>query len=109
MPVLQLLPPPFALIRAATSTGAADYFRSNADLKTYQASGTTSSGTGAVQVAVQGSNDGNSWDTIGTITLSLSTTNASDSFTSSDRYAFVRANVLSISGTGANVTVLLSF
>lgn len=75
--------------------------------KTYFASGLTTAGVGAAAVAVQGSMDGVSWDTIGTITLTLGTTSISDSFTSHDRYRKLRGNVVSISGTGAKVSLAM--
>lgn len=73
--------------------------------RTYQANGTTTAGSGAATIQVQGSNNGVNWDTIGTITLTLGTTSTSDSFTSLDRYMALRANVSAISGTGASVNV----
>lgn len=94
------------LITAATATGAGTP-RGAEDSKsrTYQASGTTTAGSGAATILVQGSNDGSNWDTIGTITLTLGTTSTSDSFTSLDRYGKLRGNVSAISGTGASVNV----
>ena len=75
--------------------------------KTYYASGATTAGVGAAVIAVQGSMDGLSWDTIGTITLTLATTAASDSFTSHDRYQYLRGNVTSLSGTNARVSLAM--
>lgn len=92
------------LLSAATATGAGNAITGIADYKTYQAWGTTTASDGSATVLIQGSNNGGTtWDTIGTITLTLSTTASSDSFTSSDRYKQVRANVSAISGTGASV------
>lgn len=78
--------------------------------KTYQASGRTTAGAGAATILIQGSNNaGVSWDLIGTIGLTLSASggvnDASDGFTSDDRYLLVRANVSAISGTNAQVSV----
>lgn len=63
-------------------------------------------GTGAVSatVAVEVSNDETNWDTLGTITLS-GTTSDSDGFASIAPWCFVRGNVTAISGTGAAVTL----
>lgn len=72
--------------------------------KTYQVEGATTSGTGSVTVVIEGSNTGNSYDLIGTITLTLGTTITSDSFTSFDRYEYMRSRVTAISGTGAYAT-----
>jgi hypothetical protein len=94
------------LLKGATSVAAGDSIPSVSDYKTYQAWGVTSAGAGAATILVQGSNgEGASWDTIGTITLTLGTTATSDSFTSTDRYARIRGNVTAISGTGASVSL----
>lgn len=92
------------LIKSAAATGAGDSFEGTSRPKTYQASGLVSASTGSAVIAIQGSNNGGaSWDTIGTITLSLTTTRTSDSFTSLDRYKSIRANVTTLSGTNASV------
>jgi hypothetical protein len=74
---------------------------------TFQA---TVSGTGAVTatVLVQVSNDPSElgWVTLGTITLS-GTTTATDGFSSDARWQHVRANITAISGTGALVTCVM--
>jgi hypothetical protein len=94
------------LVSAATVTGATTMVTlSGGGTKTFQASGTTTAGAGSVTVGVQCSLDGVNWDTLGTITLTLSTTTASNSFSSNDRCVNHRANVTAISGTGASVTV----
>jgi hypothetical protein len=98
------------LLREKTTTGAGTTENGISKTKTYQANGTTSSGAGSATITVQGSNDeGNTWDTIGTITLTLATTSSSDSFTSEDRYQKVRGNVTAISGTGAKVNLIVAF
>jgi len=94
------------LLSAATTTGAGSAKPRDAAMCTFQARGTTSAGAGSATVQVQGSLDGVSWDTIGTITLTLGTTVTSDGFTSQDKYEFHRGNVSAISGTGAAVTLL---
>ncbi|WP_295541088.1 hypothetical protein [uncultured Pseudacidovorax sp.] len=96
------------LATAAASTGAGTPVAGVPRMKTFQASGTTSAGAGSATVQIQGSNGASGpWDVIGTITLTLSTTIASDSFTSNDRYAYLRSNVTAISGTGASVNVTM--
>lgn len=102
------------LINSATATGAGVKVEGVSTKKTYQASGRTSAGSGAVTVAVQGSNNGGaSWDTIATFTLALTATagvgDASDSFTSDDRYAELRANVTALSGTNAQVSCVVGY
>lgn len=74
---------------------------------TFQA---TVTGTGAVTatVAIDCSNDRVNWCTtvLGTITLN-GTNTSSDGFTTQAPWAFVRARVTAISGTGATVQVLM--
>lgn len=98
-----------ALLSNVIATGAGSA-KGGAPLdKTYQAYGTTSAGAGAATILVQGSNDGTSWDTIGTISLTLATTVSSDSFSSQDRYDQVRGNVSAISGTNATVSLSMAY
>lgn len=92
----------------ATATGAGQtsaYAPGKA--ATFQASGATTESTGAASVNIEVSNDGVTWLTLGTITLTLGTTATGDGFASTAPWAFVRANVASISGTGASVTVTM--
>lgn len=92
---------PIEMIRLASESGI------SRGKMTFQAKGSTSASTGAASIAVQVSNDGTNWLTLGTISLSLSTTETSDGFSSDAPWAFVRGNVLSISGTGAAVSLLM--
>lgn len=98
------------LLTAATGTGAGASYQvfgklSDHNERTFQA---TVSGTGAVTstVTIQVSNDGSNWLTLGTISLS-GTTSASDGFASSAPWVFVRANQTAISGTSAKTTVIM--
>lgn len=98
------------LLTEATTVAAGSTLVNPNAQKTYQANGVTSAGAGAATILVQGSNDnGASWDTIGTITLTLGTTRTSDSFTSADRYSQVRGNVTAISGTDASVNLVMGY
>lgn len=98
------------MLRNATTVAAGTAIKGLNVTKTYQAGGATTNGAGAATVVVQGSNDeGASWDTIGTIMLTLSTTRSSDSFTSDDRYQRLRGNVTAISGTGAAVDLIVAY
>lgn len=102
------------MMDAKTTTGAATAINGFTYTKTYQVSGRTSAGSGAATVNIEGSmNDGVSWSVIGTITLALTATggtdDASDSFTSHDRYAKIRANVTAISGTNAQVSAWVGY
>lgn len=93
----------------ATVAGLGAAFEATAavDERTFQATGSTSSGTGAASVAILVSNDGVGWITLATISLSLSSTPATDGFASDARWKFTKAQLVSISGTGAAVTVTM--
>lgn len=98
-----------SLISDATQTGAGTTSRpkeDGAENRTFQAVGSTSSGTGAATVTVEGSNDGRNWILIGTISLTLGTAETTDGFASNAAWEFVRGNVTSISGTGAKVSLI---
>jgi hypothetical protein len=97
-----------AMLSAAAATGAgSSVLPPYQGTKTFQAAGATTAGAGSATVAVQCSLDGTNWDTLGSITLTLSTTASSNSFTSNDRCRLVRGNVTAISGTGAAVSLFL--
>lgn len=95
------------ILASAIAIGAGAAVNGDPAPKTYQLNGITTTGTGAVSVNVEGSNNGVSFDVIGVISLTLSTTLASDSFQSRDTYNQVRGNVISISGTGAAVNLTM--
>jgi hypothetical protein len=99
---------------AVTTTGACTAVQGNQGgrvppSKTYQAVCRTTNSTGSAVVAVEGSNDGTNFDSIGTITLSLTTSASSGSFTSQDRYIQNRGNVTTLTGTGANCTLTMGY
>lgn len=97
---------PDTLLSGVTTTGAGAAVNNQSGVKTYQAYGKTTAGAGSAVIAVQGSSDGASWDTIGTITLTLTNTaNVSDAFSSDDRYPLIRGNVTTLTGTNAAVTL----
>lgn len=86
-----------------TDTGA--LIPVNAGKRTFQAN---VAGTGAVTatVVIEVSNDGTNVVTLGTIGLS-GTTSAVDGFASDAAWAFARARISAISGTGATVNVFM--
>lgn len=97
------------ILNGATATGAGASTRMiGAGRCVVSAFGTTSAGSGAATVAIQVSNDNASWVTAGTISITLGTTQTSDGFAINAPWLFVRANVASISGTDANVSVVIS-
>ena len=96
----------------ATGTEASTAVYKESPYSSFQA---IASGTGAVAatVAIQVSNEEDTgigtksnWITIGTITLS-GTTTATDGFTTLAPWSFVRASVSGVSGTGAKVEVIM--
>lgn len=92
-------------ITTASPTYSSSYaFPKSTALRSYSA---TVAGTGAVTatVVMYGSNDEVNWVSLGTITLS-GTTSATDGFASNAPWPFVRAGVTAISGTSATVTVV---
>ena len=84
-----------------TTTGAKASIPGPAKTKTYQAYCVNSAGSGTAVIAVQGSVDSVNWNTIGTISLTTTTTAVGDSFSSQDRYPLLRMNVTTLTGTGA--------
>lgn len=94
---------PLLLTRSATATGL-----------TFEAPGPGAtvharvSGTGAVSatVIVQVSNFDNVWLTLGTLTLS-GTTTASAGLALDAHWAYIRADLTAIAGTGASVDVIM--
>ena len=96
------------LLNAVTATGAGTANGGPCGANSFQA---VVNGTGAVTatVAVEVSNDGTNWMSLGTINLS-GTTTANDVFAVGFGclYNFSRGNVTAISGTGAAVTLTMA-
>jgi hypothetical protein len=89
----------------APATGTSTHIGAGIPHRTYSASVT---GTGALTatVVIYGSNDGMTWNDLGTITLS-GTSNATDGFPSVAPWEWVRADLTALSGTGAIVNVMM--
>ena len=88
-------------------TGTSAVFQPSGPKRTFQASGLVASSTGSAVVNIQGSDDGTNWKTIGTITLTLGTSATNDGFVSDAPWRYVQANIGTLSGTGAIVTVTM--
>lgn len=99
------------LLAAATATGAGTAATPTAKERTFQAYCATSAGAGAATIKIQGSNVSspgtNDWVDLGTITLTLSTTQATDGFVSVAPWYKVQANITALSGTGATCTAVM--
>ena len=100
------------LLSAAAATGAGSAFQVRDAKRTFHAVGATTSSTGAATIAVEVSNKPTpsadaDWLTLGTIGLTLGTTQTGDGFASDAPWLHVRGNVTAISGTGANVTLYM--
>lgn len=96
------------IMAAATSTGAQSSVEAFSKDRTYQIYGTTSAGSGAAVVKIQGSNDDSNWLDLGQVSLTLSTTASNDGFASNTAWRYIRANVSSISGTNAAVSCTMA-
>lgn len=97
------------MISGATTTGAGSTFGpATSGEKTFQAV-VTGSGSVSATVLIQVSNDVTNlgWITLGTITLT-GTTTATDGFATQAGWAYYRANVTAISGTSAAVAVTVA-
>lgn len=100
-----------SIMDAQITTGAGSAYQVKCQLRTYDASGTTTAGVGAATIQIQGSNVfppttlAGDWVLLGTITLTLGTAKTADGFSSFASWRSIRANVSAISGTNASVDV----
>ncbi len=101
------------MLNAVIVTGAGSGFRFPSLAKTFQASGTTSAGSGSATVLIEVSDvdspGANDWITLGTIVLTLGTTNLGEGFATSVKWKWFRARVSAISGTNATVSVVAGY
>ena len=95
------------MLSAVIATGVSPRFFTSGQHMSFQAFGQTSAGAGSSTIDPEASLDGTNFFSLGTITLTLSTTTSSDGFAITAPYRFLRANVTAISGTDATVTVLM--
>lgn len=94
------------VMKSATTTATGVWCDKASPLSTVQAFGTTSSGAGAATIAIDATNNqSGSYVTLGTISLTLSTSASTDGFVVEAPWKYIRARVTAISGTGAAVTV----
>lgn len=105
------------MLDGATAASKSAWLEPHSNFKTFTITGKTSSGTGVAHVKLYGTNDGDgslaATDTtkigqeIGEAYLSLSSTETGQSWADNDAWRYVRAEVVSISGTGAEVDVFI--
>lgn len=97
-----------AILSAATATGAGSTFEPNGNGdRTFQLTGITSAGAGATAVDIEVSNDGANFVSIGRLSLILGTSVTQALMITKAPWRYVRANVISISGTNAVVTLTM--
>ena len=94
------------LLAAKIDTGAGSTIKADqmSATRAFQVYGAVSASTGAAEVRIDGSNDGTHWEALGTVTLTLGTTDTSGGFAGNAPWPFLRAYVVSISGTDAEVS-----
>lgn len=98
------------LLDGATATGAGDVTAiDKAGQRNFFLTGLVTASTGAASVNVEGSNDNVNWLSLGNISLTLGTTVTADTLNSEALFKYVRGNVVSISGTGASVTLWATY
>jgi len=102
------------LLTDATATGAGEKHSPRCVNRTFQAMGTTSAGAGAATIIIEASDKASptestnvDWTTLGTITLTLGTTQTNDGFVSYASWRWIRARVSAISGTDATVNAYM--
>lgn len=99
-----------ALLSSAIATGSGETHQPVGTKRTFHARGSTSAGAGAADVVIEVSNttdkpsSDTEWLELGTISLTLSTTESGDGFASDAAWRWVRARVDAISGTDAEVS-----
>lgn len=76
--------------------------------KTFQSVGSTTAATGSATIAIEGSNNGVNWISLGNVNLTLGVTPTSQSLVYAYPWGYYRANVTAISGTGAKVSVFMA-
>jgi hypothetical protein len=95
------------LLTAVIATGEGETHQPISNFKTFTATGTTSAGSGASTIDIEASLDNVNWVVLDTLSLTLGTTATSDWGYDQNAWRYVRANVKTISGTDAAVTVWL--
>lgn len=102
------------LLTDVTTTATGEKHSPRCVNRTFQGMGTTSSGSGSATIIIEATDKplpvestNVDWTTLGTITLTLGTTQTNDGFVSFASWRWIRARVSAISGTGATVNAYL--
>ncbi len=102
----------FVLAQDQTATGVskqyAEYGQKGIYNKTFQSVGSVTAATGSATIAVEGSNDGLNWVSLGNVNLTLGTTVTTQSLTYTFPWRYYRSNVSALTGTGAKVSVFMA-
>lgn len=93
------------LLENATTTVTSTAVKAK-NIRSVQASGTTSAGSGAATVYVEVSNDNVNWIPAFIITLTLGTTSTADGQRIVPSWELLRVRISAISGTNASVNVV---
>lgn len=95
------------IVTDKTTTGTTSAIQPLCVTKTIQGIGNTTAGAGATTIEIQVSNDGTNYFVDDTLSITLATTVASDTYVSLYPYKYIRGNVATISGTGAKVSLII--
>ena len=96
------------MLASVTTTAAGEVYELGSDNKTFHVTGATTDGAGAATVVIEVSNNTSwPWLVLATVPLALSTTPVADGAVMQAGWKYVRARVISISGTGATVSAAL--
>ena len=97
----------YQMMTDAIAPGAGESMSVGSDIKSFQAIGSTTAGAGAASVDIEVSNNDVNWIVMGTIALTLGTSESTDGFVGLSGWRYIRANLKSVSGTGAKVSVIV--
>jgi len=101
-----------AIFSGVTANGNTPAVDGHAGPKQWQVFGTTTAGSGAATIQIQGSTDGVNWADLldSPFVLTLGTASVNDMLGPSyDTCAQLRGVVSGISGTGASITLMMSY
>lgn len=78
--------------------------------KVFQATGSVTAGAGSATVLIQGSLDGSTWETIDTLTVTITNSTGlySDFGAVNQAWPYMRARITAIAGTNATINVYLA-